>query len=462
MKLSAALFFATLASAATYEIGPGKQFASISQAPWPDLKPGDTVLIHWRLEPYREKWVLCLEGTPDAPITVRGVPGPDGQLPVLDGANAVTAPNVNFWAEVRGVLKIGGASIPADRMPRHIVIDSLEFRGANRDNTFRDKAGITQSYQRNASGIYVEKGENIVIRNCVFRDNGNGLFVASSDDATSRDILIEGNYLYNNGNSGSFTEHNSYTAAAGIVFQGNRYGPLRPGAGGNNLKDRSSAAVIRYNWIEGGNRQLDLVEAEDSIHIRNDPRYGETFVYGNVLIEPAGAGNRQIVHYGGDNGEEPTYRKGTLYFYNNTVISTRTDRTTLMRLSTQDERCDARNNIVYITQPGDRLALLDDVGMLDFTNNWTKPGWTDGYEDFVGTVLDNGNLRGESPLFLDEAAQDFRLASDSPAAAQAIPLAAPVLPANDTLSQYVKHQRITPRPASRDLGAFEILRSVPE
>ncbi|WP_419641612.1 hypothetical protein, partial [Thiolapillus sp.] len=63
-------------------------------------------------------------------------------------------------------------------------------------------------------------------------------------------------------------------------------------------------------------------------------------MYGNVLIEPDGAGNSQMVHYGGDSGDsgdsgnESIYRKGTLYFYHNTVVSTRDGNTTLVRLST--------------------------------------------------------------------------------------------------------------------------------
>jgi len=65
---------------------------------------------------------------------------------------------------------------------------------------------------------------------------------------------------------------------------------------GNDLKDRSAGLVVRNNWIEGGNRQLDLVDGEDSQVIVDDPRYHENFVYGNVLIEPDGAGNSQISH----------------------------------------------------------------------------------------------------------------------------------------------------------------------
>src|SRR5206468_9474175 len=132
----------------------------------------------------------------------------------------------------------------------------------------------------NASTIYVEKCEHCTIRNNVLHDAGNGLFVASTDTAVSRDIVIEGNQIYDGGNVGSIYEHNVYSAAIGIRFEANFLGKLLPGAGGNNLKDRSAGTVIRYNFIEGGNRQLDLVDGEDAAAIRNDPSYHTTHVYG--------------------------------------------------------------------------------------------------------------------------------------------------------------------------------------
>src|SRR4029450_7383327 len=135
-----------------------------------------------------------------------------------------------------------------------------------------------------------------------------------------------------------------------MIYQNTHFGPLRENARGNNLKDRSAGLVVRYNWIEGGNRQLDLVDGEDSSLIRSEVRYGQTHVYGNVLIEPDAAGNRQLIHYGGDSGTTAHYRKGTPWLYGNTLISRRTDanRTTLVRLSTNAETCDARDNIVYL------------------------------------------------------------------------------------------------------------------
>ena len=86
-----------------------------------------------------------------------------------------------------------------------------------------------------------------------------------------------------------FLEAQGHEVKKNIVFQDNHYGALRPGADGNNLKDRSGGLVVRYNWIENGNRQLDLVET-DHDELVADPRYNETFVYGNVLVESDGEG----------------------------------------------------------------------------------------------------------------------------------------------------------------------------
>lgn len=440
--------------AAVHEVGPGKPLAEPGDVPWESLVAGDTVLIHWRTNAYRSKWVICRQGTSNAPIVVRGMPGPAGELPVMDGNAATTRPVLNYWNQPRGVLKIGGANIPPDTTPAHITIEGLEIRGARPPYAFTAANGTVTSYPNNAAAVYVEKGEHIVIRDCVFRDCGNGLFVA----AQSRDVLVEGNDVYDNGNEGSIYEHNSYTAAVGITFQHNRYGPLRAGCLGNNLKDRSAGLVVRYNWIEGGNRQLDLVDAEDDPAIQNDPRYRATHVYGNLLIESDGAGNRQVVHYGGDSGNTAIYRKGTLYFYQNTIVSTRTDRTTLFRLSTNEERCDCRNNIIWVSAAGTTLSLLDDTGYLALTHNWLKPGWVQSFGGTGGTLVDDGsNLAGATPGFLDEAGQNFRLTAASACIDAGTNLHPAVLPAHDSAREYLKHRAAQDRRKDPrlDLGAYE-------
>jgi hypothetical protein len=231
--------------------------------------------------------------------------------------------------------------------------------------------------------------------------------------------------IYGNGVVNSVYQHNSYTESQGIVFQYNQFGPLRAGCPGNNLKDRSAGCIIRYNTIQGGNRELDLVDAEDSETIRNDPAYHQTFVHGNVLIEPAGDGNTQIVHYGGDSGTTAWYRKGTLFFYNNTLVSKWLDSTTVFRLSSNEESVDARNNILYTLGAGKTLALVDSAGNLVATGDWLKQGFVNSHGTVTGTVqLISPNVTGTSPGFANEAVGDYRLSSTSPCVGKAVPLRA--------------------------------------
>lgn len=456
----ALIVLASSANAAIYEVKPDTALDTIAEVPWATLQPGDTVLI----SAYKEKWVICRQGTAALPITVRGVANASGDLPVIDGNGAVTPLNLNFPGEPRGVIKIGSANIPQDTMPKFIVIENLEVRSAHPNYQFTDDGGNTQTYASPASSIYVEKGENITIRNCKLHDSANGFFVASSDAIVSRDILVEGNYIFGNGIVGSGFQHNNYTAAIGIIFQYNRFGPLRPGAGGNNLKDRSAGFVARYNWIEGGNRSLDLVDGEDSIQIRTAPEYRKTFVYGNILLKPDG-GNNQTTHYGGDSGNTPDYRKGTLYFYNNTIYSTRTGNTVIFRLSTNEDLCDARNNIFFTTNAGTSLAMLVESGVLSLANNWSKTGWRNSFEGgFDGTVSGGSSfVIGTSPGFAKEGLQDFRLLSTSTAINAGTALHPDTLPANNAIRQYVKHQSSEARPVSGlfDIGAYEFAAAAP-
>lgn len=449
---AALLLVPGLAPATNYEVGPGKALANLNDVPWESLGPGDLVLVSWRSTPYKEKFVLCRQGTQSQPIVVRGVLGPGGERPIIDGNGATTRSALNFWGEDRGVVKIGGANTPADTMPKWIVLENLDVTSGRQPYTFTGRNGVTP-YAKNSAAIYVEKGENVTIRNCVIRDSGNGLFAT----ALTKELLVEGNDLRDNGNDGSVYEHNNYTAAVGITFQYNRFRPLRANCSGNNLKDRSVGTVVRYNWIEGGNRALDLVDAEDDPSLTTDPRYRTTYVYGNVLLKPDG-GNNQVLHYGGDSGNTALYRKGTLHFFNNTVVSTRSGNTTLLRLSTNEEKADVRNNVIFVTAAGATLAWVDSSGLVDLWNNWTKPGPVDSHSGLTGTVTDHGGgVTGAAPGFVDAASQDFHLAAGAACLDKGAALAAAVPAEHALLLQYRPHQGAETRPVDGplDLGAFE-------
>jgi hypothetical protein len=436
-----------IAAQTTYHVGPGQAYGSIGAVPWESLVAGDSVIIYWRAQPYREKWVMARQGTANQLIVVHGVPNGSHDLPVIDAVDATTRTQLNFWNEGRGVVKVGGSNIP-DQTPEYMVIENLKIMNGREGYTFTGRDGLT-AYAANCAAVYIETGNHITIRNCELFNCGNGLFASSA----AEEILVEGCYIHGNGNVGSIYEHNNYTEAKNITFQYNRFGPLCEDCLGNNLKDRSAGTVIRYNWIEGGNRQLDLVNA-DGTDLYLLPAYKETWVYGNILIEPDGAGNSQIVHYGGDVGSEDTYRKGTLYFYNNTVVSYRTGNTTLFRCSTNDETVDCRNNIVYVTESANRLAISNSDGTINLSHNWMKEGWMDSHGTLNGAVNDDGTTVSTAPPgFVDEADKEFSLLQDSPCrdAATDIP------PGGSLTYEYVKYQQFQTRQVNGplDIGAFE-------
>ncbi len=462
MKMKYLIFLISLLSfnviyATDYHIGPGQPLANISEAPWDLLQAGDIIYIHWKSTPYHEKWVINAQGTQQNRIKIIGVSGTNGQKPIIDGNGAITPTYLDYWNEERSLIKIGGSSIPANGLPSYITIENLELRSARPAFNFTTDNGQPSTYSDNAASIHIEKGEHIIIRDCIIHNSGNGIFVGA-DGGNTKDILITNNYIYDNGIVGSFFHHNTYTEALRITYEYNRFGPLRTGATGNNLKDRSAGLVVRYNWIESGNRQLDLVES-GSPALYNAPSYSTTYVYGNILLEPDGAGNSQIIHYGGDSGTTSQYRKGDLYFYNNTVISTRNSNTTLVRLSSQGETMHAFNNVIYNTNNGNSLAMIDNSGTLNLNHNWIKSNWVNSHNGSAsGIINDQGNnLNGTDPLFTDFGNQDFSLQSSSSLIDAGVAIPTVHLPNHDLLNEYVVHTSSLAKEVinSLDIGAFE-------
>lgn len=192
------------------------------------------------------------------------------------------------------------------------------------------------------------------------------------------------------------------------------------------------------------------------IHIERN----RTFVYGNVLVEPDGAGNSQIVHYGGDSGDLSIYRKGMLHFFHNTVVSKRSGHTTLLRLSSDDETADVRDNLLYVTAEGSELALLDGSGTLLLSHNWSKFGRVESHSGSVVDVVDaGGNLEAADPGFADSAAQDFRPLPGAGPVDAGTALHAEALPEHAVVREYAKHQATAARvdAGAPDLGAFAVV-----
>jgi hypothetical protein len=209
--------------------------------------------------------------------------------------------------------------------------------------------------------------------------------------------------MYNNGVAGSYTIHTSYIQSVGVIYEFNHYGLNRAGSIGNAIKDRSVGTVIRFNRIDDGAHAIDLVEAQDYENVAMpDPRYHATFVYGNQILH--NGDNGTAIHYGGDHpGSEASYRKGTLYFFNNTVSMTGTGASYMFQLSTTDEHAEVWNNIFLYsdTNQFDCMRASQDVasgyttgGILNLGRNWINDGWMDAdpYHPTPGQLNGSNNM----------------------------------------------------------------------
>lgn len=472
-------------SGVDYQVGPGKTYENLGDVPFESLVAGDTVRVFYRPQPYHEKIMIAGVGTAEQPIRVCGVAGPNGELPVLDGNGATTRPQMDFpftGHQVRGLVIIGHAhDRPYEEQPSHIVIEALELTGASPENGFTDKSGAAATYSSSAAGIFVQRGDDITVRGCSVHDNNNGIFMGtgSGTDATRR-VLIEANHIYHNGGLADYYEHNTYNEVEGIVYQFNHFGPPRAGADGvihgSNIKDRSAGTVIRYNWLEDGGHLIDLVDAQEAVaETVAMPGFHETFVYGNVLIRN-GTREGTMIHYGGDSGIYEHYRKGTLHFYENTVVVKNQgaqpwDTPAVFELSTNDERLEATNNIFYGTHPPTPespvvlLGRRDNVtaGIATFTTNWVSTGWTP-YDQIPGNETEitaivtglSASMAGTEPGFNGASIDDYTLKSTAPVISAGTDMTGAVPPDQTVTLQYVPDQSAEARPEASPptLGAM--------
>jgi hypothetical protein len=466
-------------SGSDYPVGPGKKYASLGEVPFEKLVAGDTVRIYQRPEPYREKLMISGLGTAKDPIRICGVAGANGELPVIDGKDATTRKQLDFpydGHQVRGLVIIGHPhDRPYEETPTHIVFEGIEVRNGSPPNNFTDRAGKKATYSDVVAGIFVERVKNLTIRGCIVTQNNNGIFIGTGGGVgLSQNILLEGNYIHDNGSLTRHYEHNVYNEASNVVYQFNRFGPPRIGANGQqgaNIKERSAGVVIRHNYIEDGGHLIDLVDAQEAKDTtRPMASFHTTHVYGNVLIRgktPSGS----MVHYGGDSGVYADYRKGTLFFYNNTVVIKNGSypdwsRTPIFEISTNEEKLDSRNNVYFTEKLPDSvhavglLGARDEIssGIASFAGDWISTGITSS-DATEGKVLDvrakvsglEKQKRGNAPGFRDFAKDDYVLSGPSPVTP--VPLSPEIAPELWPKAVYVKHQRGKARQPDPLLGA---------
>ncbi len=509
---------ANTSHAASYEVGPGQLRTHLRDVPWANLQPGDFVNIHPTPGGYHEKIQISASGTAAAHIVIRGIPDASGALPVIDGQNAIEDsaydprhPLFTEWSVIlvsprQSTYVYGAYNIS------FVDIESLAIRNGSYTSdgsiTYTDKFGTVRGYGTFASGIYIEWAHDLAIRDCEISNCGNGIFANSKNAPVqiTRRLLIEGNYLHDNSNpytpnpadpngtplSNGFGEHHIYVESAGSIIQYNRFGPLRTGAHGTAIKNRSSGIVIRYNEfvMNGESNVIAMPNAQggtDDINLQ--PDYLDAYVYGNLITIEDYPGSVTAFMFGAFDGA-PLYapvHRGTLFLYHNTIINhhagltlllipgaSYTSNATITNLTY--ENVDIRNNVLYTD-----TALQSNIynafrffnsgttnggGDITLGKNWISPGWTKTApaQTWSGALLGTENLivgdaDGQNdPHLADMDGRDYHAVSGSNLLDAAGSLAPSALPANAVTQQYLYPQSFQARPVlgtASDIGALE-------
>jgi len=295
---------------AEYHIGSGLDANEPHEFDWGVLQPGDVVNLHGRPEPYASKIHLWHQG-----VTLRGVPGPDGEQPALTGEGAVEWPGAKYFSDQVvgvGLLMIAPqAGVP----PRDITVEGITFQDAGHPAGFTLANGDGAGWSIAAAGVATYRSSNVLISNCALLRNNNGLFCKSYGytDGDVNNLTLNCNLFAENG-TGTDHQHGCYVEANGCLVRGNWFTGMR--GAGNQFKDRSAGLVFEYNWVEGGQRLLNLVDPDDGApSFLQSPLWGLDIVRGNVLYN--NGTSRAPVHYGGDE----VFNRPYLRFHHNTVIT---------------------------------------------------------------------------------------------------------------------------------------------
>jgi len=320
--------------ATTYEVGPGKPFALLSQLA-DLLGPGDLVLVYANgATPYDETVTFERSGSSASPVTIRGV-RVNGRRPILASAGRIT---VEFAAS-------------------HYVFEGLEATGSGENHR-----------------VLYHHADDITVRDTLIRDcPSNGLLGADSDSGS---LTLDHVEVTNCGN-GTF-EHGIYMAVGlpDAVFR-MQYCYIHDINGGNAVKSRANRNEIYYNWIEGGfYHELELIGPDDGTGGTLDSPREDSDVVSKLLIKRSDFPS--LVRIGGD-GTGQSW--GRYRFVNNTFVA-RDNGATVMRAFDGLESIELYSN-VFLSAAGGGVNLIRTVEakwrngrVIAGSNNWIQAGST--------------------------------------------------------------------------------------
>jgi hypothetical protein len=412
----AALAAAPAGRAATIEVGPADTWAKIEAA-----GPGDEVVIAPGTYAFRVH--LTQRAPADQPIVIRA--RDPSNPPVWDpgGTLVENAPgSYSAGDRGRGCWQISGGT--------NYRISGIVF--TNCRTASHNSAGLR--YYNGATGI--------LLRDCVFRTNDNGLTGGSQDS----EITVEFSEFDGNGNlqaPSSAPTHNLYVYGGTFTL---RYSILHDPVQGQNFHIRAHTGVIEYSWIARGRSYEGDLMTDDDFSSAPPPFSQSLLLRGNVILQDAAPQNAsQIVAVFNDEGLSGLTLAVRLV--NNTLVGNG-GHAALVHLSNADGTAmsaELSNNVISGTTVP-TLVETSAAASVTGTNNWLASGVD------AGPLA--ASVRSAAPGFTSLAGKDFTPAAGSAligAASQAVS----GLPDREYYRDETLGRLYRLRASARDIGAFE-------
>ena len=427
------------AQAETLEVGPGKAYPDILSA-LARARPGDVILVH-PLDggkAYERPAVLVRKPA----VTFKAQAGKDGRRVRLDGGGY----------DYSGRGSVPRAIFQFDPGADGCVLEGFELFGAHNDS-------------HNGAGLRINQANNVTIRDCEI--HGCDMGIMSNGNGTPRSAVnqrIERCLIHSNGTQKEPGQnHNLYLGGASVTLSACE---VHSSITGHNVKSRAHVTGVEYCYIhDSANREFDLVDARGDTTAAGS----DAVLVGNIVVkDPKCEGNRTVIHFGQDGGNE---HDGTLWLVHNTIVTPFVS--PVVDLSAAKAGAKLINNIIWDGGSGQRnqvLVKLSKAARADGVSgsgNWLSGGFK--APEAVRLEASFIARPGQAPPFVDPARRDFHLKSaDASVVAAGVPWAKIALPAipgapeTDSprvLEEYKAPLSAQPRPGFRpdakaDLGAL--------
>ena len=364
-----ALLLARPAHATEYEITPTDNYRSAMQ----NLLAGDTLILHGGSYPLSSFFELVLNGTLEAPITIRAA---NGENPVISYINAS-----------QNIVNIRNSS--------YLIIDGIEFTGGSRGIRLTASSDITirncHVHHTAANAISANDSGSVYARlNIVHNEidhaggTAEGLYLGCNNDGCRiHDSLISNNYIHHLNSPG-------VTQGDGIEIKAGSYANV---VRDNVIHDTAYPGITLYHT--NGNGAPNLIErnvvwnsGDNGIQVTAD-----AILRNNIVLSAAAHG---IGIHSSQGGEV-----GNLILVNNTVLKASGD-----AIHINDVAGDVliANNALYA--PNGRAIYVDGASNLAISlanvGTGSLTGVSGGFENTgnIATDFSLANYSGTPPMDL--------------------------------------------------------------